>query len=141
MRVLVVDDDAVFSRYLVEVLEAEGHQAEAVSDGLSAFERCLGGAYDVVISDVRMPLMLGTELATELRRDRPDQPVILISAFADEQLAARAAESGSRLLSKPFDATVLARMLDDVASQRSVRNSRGQSAPRAQGVQGVIDVP
>jgi CheY-like chemotaxis protein len=93
------------------VLSHLGHDAESVTDGLIGFERCLRDPYDVVICDVRMPLILGTELVAELRRDLPKLPVVLISAFADEQLQAQAHERGAWLLSKPFDAAVLGEVL------------------------------
>jgi CheY-like chemotaxis protein len=112
MRILVIDDDAIFSRYLAEVLTHLGHAAEWVTDGLLGFERCLRNVYDLVICDVRMPLILGTELVAELRRDLPELPVVLISAFADEHLAAQAHERGAWLLSKPFDAAVLGDVLE-----------------------------
>jgi YesN/AraC family two-component response regulator len=89
-----------------------------VSDGLVGFERCLRRSYDVVICDVKMPLISGTELVAELQRDRPTQHVVLISAFADEQLAAQARQCGARLLSKPFDAAVLGGILDQIATDR-----------------------
>ncbi len=117
MRVLIIDDDPTFCRYLAEVLTGFGHTTEWVSDGLIGYERCLRQSFDVVICDVRMPLILGTELVSELQRDRPMQRVILISAFADEQLAAQAAQCGARLLSKPFDAAVLAGMLAEIAAE------------------------
>ena len=116
MRILVIDDDATFSRYLAEVLSHLGHAAEWVTDGLVGVERCLRNAFDLVICDVRMPLILGTELVAELRRDLPDLPVILISAFADDQLAAQAHERGAWLLSKPFDAAVLGEVLERAAN-------------------------
>lgn len=119
MRVLIIDDDRTFCRYLAEVLTGLGHSTEWVSDGLIGFERCLRQSFDVVICDVRMPLILGTELVSELQRDRPLQRVILISAFADDQLMTQAAQSGARLLSKPFDASVLAGMLAEIAAERA----------------------
>lgn len=118
MRVLIIDDDPTFCRYLGEVLTQRGHAAEWVSDGLVGFERCLRRSYDVVICDVRMPLILGTELVAELQRDRPTQHVVLISAFADGQLAAQARQCGARLLSKPFDAAILEGILDQIAADR-----------------------
>jgi CheY-like chemotaxis protein len=117
MRILVIDDDAVFSRYLAEVLTHLGHEADWVTDGFVGFERCLRDAYDLVICDVRMPLILGTELVAEIRRDLPRLPIVLISAFADEKLAAQAHERGAWLLSKPFDAAVLGQVLAQAAPQ------------------------
>src|SRR2546426_1196640 len=111
MRILIIDDDRTFCRYLAEMLGALGHDVDSVTDGLVGFERCLRSVYDVVVCDVRMPLISGTELVAELQRDRPSLDVILISAFADEQLVTQAAQVGARLLSKPFDAAVLERAL------------------------------
>jgi CheY-like chemotaxis protein len=119
MRILVIDDDAIFSRYLAEVLTHLGHAAEWVTDGLIGFERCLRNTYDLVICDVRMPLILGTELVAELRRDLPKLPVVLISAFADDRLKAQADERGAWLLSKPFDAAVLGEVLEQATGPQS----------------------
>jgi DNA-binding response OmpR family regulator len=116
MRILVIDDDATFCRCLAEALTRQGHAVEWVNDGLIGFERCLRKSYDAVICDVRMPLINGTELVCELRRDRPNQPVILISAFADEHLAAQARQSGARLLSKPFDPAILEKTLSEAVA-------------------------
>jgi two-component system, NtrC family, response regulator HydG len=120
MRILVIDDDAIFSRYLAEVLQHLGHEPEWVTDGFLAFERCLRNAYDLVICDVRMPLILGTELVAEIRRDLPELPIVLISAFADDQLEAQAHERGAWLLSKPFDAAVLGEVLERASGPQPV---------------------
>ena len=122
---LVIDDDTTFCRYLVEVLESDGHDVDAANDALDGFERCLRERYDAVISDVRMPLMLGTEFVAELRRDLPDLPVILISAFADEHVAAQAAHCNAQLLSKPFDVTALERALSDITARSRETASLG----------------
>jgi CheY-like chemotaxis protein len=120
MRILVIDDDAVFSRYLAEVLAHFGHEAHSETDGFLAFERCLRNDYDLVICDVRMPLILGTELVAELRRDLPELPIVLISAFADDHLEAAAQECGAWLLSKPFDAAVLGEVLERASGTQPI---------------------
>ncbi len=132
MRVLIIDDDHTFCRYLGELLHDLGHSADLVNDGLIGFERCLRHAYDVVICDVRMPLILGTELVSELQRDRPAQRVILISAFADAQLEAAAARCGARLLSKPFDAATLAGVLREIANEQALVASSPHEARQEQ---------
>jgi CheY-like chemotaxis protein len=102
MQVLVVDDDEAFCQLLVKVLQSSGVEAEWTSDGLDAYEKALRQPYDLFILDVRMPLVLGTELAEDLKKERPDAKVILISSFADEALQQTAAHLGIPLLSKPF---------------------------------------
>jgi len=102
MRVLVIDDDEIFCRLLVEVLEDVGIGAECITDGLAAFELTNRDSYDLCIIDVRMPLILGTELAEGIKELQPRMKIILASAFADRALQEYARRKGILLLSKPF---------------------------------------
>ena len=102
MRVLVVDDDEIFCRLLVEVLEDFGIGAECVTDGFAAFESINRDSYDLCIIDVRMPFILGTELAEGIKEMHPQMKIILASAFADRALQEYARRKGVLLLSKPF---------------------------------------
>jgi len=96
---------------LVEIFETSGIQAIWTTDGLNGYEMLAHGDYDLCIIDVRMPLILGTELAEAIREDRPQAKIILASAFADEALQDYARRKGIMLLSKPFTAN---RLLDAV---------------------------
>lgn len=102
MRVLIVDDDEVFCRFLVELLEDAGIDAVSIHDGLAAYDLITRERYDVGIIDVRMPLILGTELAEGLQALQPQLKIILASAFADRALREYAKRRGVLLLSKPF---------------------------------------
>jgi CheY-like chemotaxis protein len=102
MRILVVDDDEIFSKLLVEMLEDVGIGAVCTTDGTAAYELVNRDAYDICIIDVRMPLILGTELADAIREDHPAARIILASAFADQALQDYAKQKGVLLLSKPF---------------------------------------
>ncbi len=101
-RVLIVDDDETFCRLLVEVLGDQGMQVVWTTDGLAGYEKSLYELYDLFIFDERMPLVLGTELVENIKRDNPQAKFILISAFADETLQKRTQSLGVPLLSKPF---------------------------------------
>ena len=102
MQVLVVDDDEVFCRFLVEALEDVGMSAIFTTNGLKAYELMNCQSYDLCIIDVRMPLVLGTELAEAIKQDYPWAKIILVSAFADQALQEYARRKGILLLSKPF---------------------------------------
>ncbi len=102
MRVLIVDDDETFCRLLVEVLEGNGFDVAWTTDSVAGYEMSASYPYDLVILDVRMPGLLGTELAQGLKKDYPLSKVILISAFADDSLRRTATNLGASLLSKPF---------------------------------------
>ena len=102
MRILVIDDDDVFCRMLVEILEEIGIEAACRTNGLDAYEMLARDPFDLCIIDVRMPLVLGTELAAAIKEDHPSVKLILASAFADRALQEYARRKGILLLSKPF---------------------------------------
>jgi CheY-like chemotaxis protein/glycosyltransferase involved in cell wall biosynthesis len=71
-RILVVDDDMLLTRYLVEALTGDGHEVDVEHDGHDALQRLEGRAYDLILSDLRMPQMDGAEFYRRLERDRPE---------------------------------------------------------------------
>jgi two-component system cell cycle sensor histidine kinase/response regulator CckA len=111
MRILIIDDDETFCRLLVEILEEMGMRAVWTTNGLTGYEMLTRDDYDLCIIDVRMPLVLGTDLAEAIREDYPQVKIILASGFADETLQEYAKRKGILLLSKPFTAD---RLLDTV---------------------------
>jgi DNA-binding response OmpR family regulator len=104
VRVLIVDDDETFCQLLAEVLEDKGIQVVWTTDGLTGYEKSLYELYDLFILDERMPMVLGTELIEDIKKDNPQAKIILISSFADEALHDRSQRLGVPLLSKPFAA-------------------------------------
>ena len=112
MRVLIVDDDETFCQLLAEVLEGKGMNVVWTTDGLEGYEMSLYEAYDLFILDQRMPLIFGTELVQELKKDNPEAKIILISAFADEALRNKSQTLGVPVLSKPFSAKRLLQLVE-----------------------------
>ena len=86
MRILIIDDDETFCHLLVEILEEMGMPAVWTTNGLTGYEMMTRDDYELCIIDVRMPLVLGTDLAEAIREDHPQVKIILASAFADETL-------------------------------------------------------
>jgi two-component system response regulator (stage 0 sporulation protein F) len=114
MRVIIVDDDVTFCRLVAEVLEDEGIAVQWTTEGSECWRMWLEGTYDLVISDVYMPSMLGTELVARLRERDPDVRAILVSAFADQALIDTSRALGVALLSKPFDRGRLLEVISEV---------------------------
>ena len=112
MRVLIVDDDETFCQLLAEVLEGKGIKVVWTTDGLEGYEMSLYEPYDLFILDQRMPLIFGTELVQELKKDNPEAKIILISAFADEALLNKSQSLGVPVLSKPFSAKRLLQLVE-----------------------------
>ena len=106
--VLVVDDDSQIRRYIKIVMQSAGVQVLEAEDGLEGLEvfRVWRGRIDVVITDIRMPRMKGTDLAILLRRESPSIPLIFVSG---EPIPANINIPGNGFLfiEKPFAARVL----------------------------------
>jgi DNA-binding NtrC family response regulator len=102
MRVLVIDDDEIFARLLVEILDQVSIEATYQTDGSDAFELLNRETYDLCIIDERMPSILGSELAEAIRKAHPQTKIVLASAFPDRALQEYASRNGILLLAKPF---------------------------------------
>jgi CheY-like chemotaxis protein len=117
MRVIIVDDDATFCRLVAEVLEDEGIEVRWTTEGSECWELWTAGGYDLMISDVYMPSMLGTELVARVRETDPAARAILVSAFADQALVEASRALGVALLSKPFDRRRLLEVIAEVTER------------------------
>jgi two-component system response regulator AtoC len=102
-RVLIVDDDESLRDSLALVLGAEGFEVTAAADGERALAQLDEAAPDIVLCDLRMPGIGGLDLVPELVRRRPDATVLLMSAWASDELALEAMRRGAYdYLAKPF---------------------------------------
>ena len=109
--ILVVDDQEGVRGLLRRELTDRGHTVLEAADGAEALHlvRRRNGAVDLILSDVVMPQMNGTELATHIGVEFPDVPVILMSAFTPAGVArVGVGESLVPVLQKPFEPTQLA---------------------------------
>src|SRR3954468_3959192 len=110
MKILVVDDEPVIADTLVNILEGEGHDAFAMSDGESAVKWAEKLRPDAVVTDVIMPGMNGIETAKAILRLLPDCRIILFSgqAASSDLLAKAKAEGYSfEILAKPINPDAL----------------------------------
>ena len=118
-RLLVVDDDLMMARTLKEILELHGWAVDLAHDGAMAVEAVAIRAYDVVLMDVRMPGMNGVEAFRAMKTGRPDVKVVLMTAYAAQELIAEAEDNGVlRVLSKPVDVRSLLTFLAGVLSKQ-----------------------
>ncbi len=126
----VIDDDASSRELLARVLRARGWEVDPLADGREALERLAGGdAPDLVVSDIRMAEVGGLEVTEAFRRDAPDTPVILVTAFGNVDGAVEAIRRGAfDYVSKPYDVDAVqltaARALDQrrlAAENRALR--------------------
>ena len=101
IRVLVVDDTDHVREMVVTILEIDDFDVVGqASDGEAAVEAATRLDPDVVVIDYMMPVLDGIETSRKIRATRPDQTIIMYSAFVDATVAARAAEVGVSLCGK-----------------------------------------
>ena len=102
-RILVVDDEHGLRVTLAANLELEGFDVVDASTGPEALALLATGQFDLVISDMRMPVMNGLDLMRAIKRQRPALPVVLMTGFEHEQMIDQAiAEGVFTILTKPF---------------------------------------
>jgi CheY-like chemotaxis protein len=71
-RILVVEDEPIIAGLLGDMLMADGHEVEAVNTGRAALEKLATGTYDLIVSDLRMPVLDGRGLYRELEKHYPE---------------------------------------------------------------------
>ena len=87
MRCLIVDDEAPLRRVLLHVMEAERFQCVEATNGAEALDRLGEQPFDLMLSDLRMPVVDGMELLRAAHERYPDLAVVMITAVADVEVA------------------------------------------------------
>lgn len=101
--VLVVDDERNMRRSLENVLNDEGYAARVAESAEAALGLLAGGEFFMVITDARLGGMSGYELLKKIHEQKPDLPVLMLTAYATPKLAVEAIRAGAiDYLSKPF---------------------------------------
>ncbi len=109
-KILVVDDNRENREMLSRRLDRQGHTTAQAADGAAALERLRSESYDLVLLDVMMPGIDGTEVLRTMKRDRALRsiPVIMISALDELESLVSCIEAGAEdYLPKPFEPTLL----------------------------------
>ena len=104
-RILVAEDEAPLRGQIVRALMADGHDAVAAADGGEALDVLVreNGRFDVLLTDIKMPVMDGIALALAAARDYPDLIILLMTGFADQRERACGLEALIHdILAKPF---------------------------------------
>lgn len=105
MRILLTEDDIAVRAFVSRALQIDGHEVETAGDGLEAME-CLeqqNGQFDLLVSDVKMPLMDGIALAHSAAERWPGLPILLMTGYADQRERADDLHKKIRdVVTKPF---------------------------------------
>jgi DNA-binding NtrC family response regulator len=103
-KILVIDDEKSILDLLSVVFEKEGYMVETSLSATRAVELMGNKDFDIIISDIKMPRMSGMELLSYVRKNRPDIPIVMITAYGTIKQAVEALKAGAMdYIVKPFD--------------------------------------
>lgn len=104
MKILIVDDDVRFADSVSDILEENHYECTVVHNGSDALSKIRESRYNVVLADIRMPVMNGISMCREIKKIDPYLTVIIMTAFREEELIQAVLKEGAYgCVSKPLD--------------------------------------
>jgi two-component system, NtrC family, nitrogen regulation response regulator NtrX len=103
-KILIIDDEKAIRRSIKEILEFEKYTVDEAEDGQQGFDMALKGAYDIILSDIKMPKLDGIELLSKLIKNEVNSEIIIMSGHGNIETAVDAVKNGAfDYLAKPID--------------------------------------
>jgi len=103
MKILIIEDEPKTAAFVKRGFTEEGFVADVATDGMDGLHLALTGDYDAIVLDVLLPKQDGWQVLTEIRKHRPDQPVILLTALDAVSQRVKGLDMGADdYLVKPF---------------------------------------
>lgn len=115
-RVLVVDDEAEALNYLTRFLESVGSKIETATNGREALNKLRQGSFDLILCDIKMPVMDGKELYSKVSAEMPEVAKRMVFATGDltcQETRQFIEGTKARFVSKPFDLLTIKKVLGD----------------------------
>ena len=122
--VLVVDDDRSMCELMQAALEKRGHEVESCTGGAEALELISDHDFSAVVTDLNLDKMSGLEICKFVTENRPDVPVLVVTAFGDMSSAIAAIRAGAYdFLNKPLEMEALNHAVDRAIQHRRLREA------------------
>jgi two-component system response regulator PilR (NtrC family) len=129
-KVLVVDDEQGMREFLTMLLEKQGHRVITAAEGEQALQLVAEQTPDLVISDLRMPNVDGIGLLAGIRKQYPELPVILVTAYASSDSTIQAMRLGADdYITKPFRIEEIRLVVEKALARRKRRQQDQASQP------------
>src|SRR6266852_3874551 len=132
-RVLIADDEASMRSLVARAIAMDGHEIVTAQDGAEALEILTReqGAFDLLLTDIQMPIMDGIALALSAARDFPGLTILLMTGFADQrERASNLNAIAHDVITKPFSvADIRTAVADALATRRTVSSMIRKSMP------------
>lgn len=104
IKILVVDDQIGMLETFTDILEDKGYNVETAEDGFTAIDKVKAGSFDIIFMDIKMPGINGVQTFREIKKINDKTRVIMMTAYAVEDLIKEAIEEGAyTVIYKPFD--------------------------------------
>ncbi len=104
MNILLVEDERKTIQYIKKGLEEHGYEVDTAEDGKSGKNLAFRNEYNLIITDVMMPHLSGTDLCKELRKAKNETPILMLTALGDTDDVVAGLDSGADdYLAKPFE--------------------------------------
>jgi len=123
-KILLAEDDDNVREFVSRALIHAGHDVVQAEDGGIASEIVIseGGRFDLLLSDIKMPVMDGIALALNVAASHPDLTIVLMTGFADQRERAHGLEQLIYdVIPKPFTLSALMEKVDDALAGRPVQ--------------------
>lgn len=125
-RILVVEDRESLRRMLVHALEGEGYEVLAAADGHEGVALARERAYDLLLSDLKLPGPSGLEVLAAARAARPGVPVVILTGYGSVPTAVEAMRAGAHhFLEKPLALEELFLLVAEALGEREATNGEG----------------
>ena len=113
--ILIVDDDEGMCETLSDIMEDRAYRPVVAFNGYEAVEKVREAPFDVILMDIKMPGMNGVETLKEIKKTRPDAVVVMMTAYAVEDLIKEALREGAYgVLYKPLDMDRMISLIEGV---------------------------
>ena len=109
-RILIAEDEELLCALSARALATDGHEVKTAGDGREALDLIVReeGRFDLLLTDIRMPIMDGIALALATARDYPDLTILLMTGYADQRERAQGLDAIIHdVLAKPFSVAAL----------------------------------
>ena len=121
LKILIVDDDQRMTHTLADILTVSGYEAVEADSALKALEKVREESFDCVLTDIRMPQMDGVAFNLAISKEQPGLPVILMTAYAADDLIQRGLDEGIvGVLDKPINIVQLLGFFSTLAKNRTI---------------------
>lgn len=116
MKILVVDDDPIIRKLLLEVLTNDGHQVTVAKNGLEGLNLARRQPFQLVFMDVHMPIMNGLEALISIRNLYPEMAVAMMDSYPDQLVRQAESKGALTCMHKPFDLNEIREVIEEVGS-------------------------